>query len=159
MLPGYAVLGFLGCGATGAVWAVRGPDEVRLAAKVLPAGTDQLDYELSVLQSLRHEHVVRLHDVAVDVSAQPPATALIMDLAEGGSLADTLERREVLTPGELVTVLCPVARALHDLHGLGLVHGDLSPGNILLTGEGKPLIADLGMSRLAGHAGEEVLAT
>lgn len=159
MLPGYDVLGLVGRGATGTVWCVRGQDEVRLAAKVFAADADQLDYEPTVLEALRHDHVTRLHDVVVDRSTDPPGTAMIMELAEGGSLADTLTRREVLTPGELVTVLCPVARALHDLHGLGLVHGDLSPGNILLTGAGKPLIADLGMSRLAGHAGDEVWAT
>ncbi|WP_148043258.1 serine/threonine-protein kinase [Flexivirga caeni] len=159
VLQGYAVLELLGRGATGAVWAVRGPDEIRLAAKVLGAGADQLDYEPAVLESLRHDHVVRLVDVVADTSTDPCGTAMVMELAEGGSLADTLARREVLTPGELVTLLCPVARALHDLHGLGLIHGDLSPGNILLTGEGKPLIADLGMSRLAGHHGEEVWAT
>lgn len=158
-LPGYDVLDLLGRGATGAVWAVRSEDGVRLAAKVFDADVDQLDYELTVLESLRHDHVVRLQDVVVDLSTDPAGTAMVMELAEGGSLADTLERRVVLTPGELVTVLCPIARALHDLHGLGLVHGDLSPGNILLTAQGKPLIADLGMSRLAGHAGEEVWAT
>ena len=158
-LPGYDVLDLLGRGATGAVWAVRDADGIRLAAKVFDADLEQLDYELSVLQSLRHDHVVRLQDVAVDLSTDPVGTALILELAEGGSLADTLTRRGVLTPGELVTVLCPVARALHDLHGMGLVHGDLSPGNVLLTADGKPLIADLGMSRLAGHAGDEVWAT
>ncbi|MFC6706342.1 serine/threonine-protein kinase [Flexivirga alba] len=153
------MLDLLGRGATGAVWSVRDPDGIRLAAKVFDADLEQLDYELSVLQALRHDHVVRLQDVVVDLSTDPVGTALILELAEGGSLADTLARRGVLTPGELVTVLCPVARALHDLHGLGLVHGDLSPGNVLLTADGKPLIGDLGMSRLAGHAGEEVWAT
>ncbi|HWC23590.1 MAG TPA: protein kinase [Flexivirga sp.] len=158
-LPGYDVLDLLGRGATGAVWAVRNSDGVRLAAKVFDADLEQLDYELSVLESLRHDHVVRLQEVVADLSTNPVGTAMIMQLAEGGSLADTLDRRGVLTPGELVTVLCPVARALHDLHGMGLVHGDLSPGNVLLTAAGKPLIADLGMSRLAGHAGDEVWAT
>ncbi|GGB20267.1 hypothetical protein GCM10011492_07710 [Flexivirga endophytica] len=158
-LPGYDVLDLLGRGATGAVWAVRDADGVRLAAKVFDADADQLDYELTVLESLRHDHVVRLQDVVVDLANDPPGTAMVMELAEGGSLTDTLHRRGVLTPGELVTVLCPIARALHDLHSLGLVHGDLSPGNVLLTGDGKPLIADLGMSRLAGHAGDEVWAT
>lgn len=158
-LPGYDVLDVLGQGATGTVWAVRDADGIRLAAKVFDADLEQLDYELSVLESLRHDHVVRLQDVVVDLSTDPVGTAMIMQLAEGGSLADTFDRRGVLTSGELVTVLCPVARALHDLHGLGLVHGDLSPGNILLTEDGKPLIADLGMSRLAGHAGDEVWAT
>lgn len=158
-LPGYDVLDVLGHGASGTVWAVRNADGIRLAAKVFDGNPDQLDYELSVLEALRHDHVVRLQHVVADLSTDPVGTALIMQLAEGGSLADTLDRRGVLTPGELVTVLCPVARALHDLHGLGLVHGDLSPGNVLLTAEGKPLIADLGMSRLAGHAGDEVWAT
>ncbi|MBB2892356.1 protein kinase domain-containing protein [Flexivirga oryzae] len=158
-LPGYDVLELLGRGATGAVWSVRGADGVRLAAKVFDADAGQLDYEVTVLESLRHEHVVRLQNVVVDLSTEPAGTALVMELAEGGSLADALALREILTPGELVTVLCPVARALHDLHGLGLVHGDLSPGNILLTGQGKPLIADLGMSRLAGHSGDETWAT
>ncbi|TWE13093.1 serine/threonine-protein kinase [Rudaeicoccus suwonensis] len=158
-LPGYEVLTPIGQGATGEVWAVRSRDGVRLAAKIVAAESEQLDYEVSVLQAIRHDHVVRLLDVVLDTSVQPPRTALVMDLAEGGSLAQTLARRGVLTPGELVTVLCPVARALHDLHGMGLVHGDLSPGNILLTDQGKPLIADLGMSRLAGHSGEEVWAT
>jgi len=158
-LPGYDVLELLGRGATGAVWAVRGADGVRWAAKVFDADAGQLDYEVTVLEALRHDHVVRLQNVVADLSTDPPGTAMVMELAEGGSLADALVLRDVLTPGELVTVLCPVARALHDLHGLGLVHGDLSPGNILLTGDGKPLIADLGMSRLAGHAGEETWAT
>lgn len=158
-LPGYDVLDLLGRGATGAVWAVRDSDGVRLAAKIVDADLEQLDYELSVLESLRHDHVVRLQEVVADLSTDPVGTALVMQLAEGGSLADTLARRGVLTPGELVTVLCPVARALHDLHGMGLVHGDLSPGNVLLTADGRPLIADLGMSRLAGHTGDEVWAT
>lgn len=158
-LPGYDVLDVLGSGGSGTVWAVRDSDGVRFAAKVFDADPEQLDYELSVLESLRHDHVVRLQDVVADLSTDPVGTALVMELAEGGSLADTLTRRGVLTPGELVTVLCPVARALHDLHGMGLVHGDLSPGNVLLTADGKPLIADLGMSRLAGDAGDEVWAT
>nr|WP_246242331.1 serine/threonine-protein kinase [Flexivirga aerilata] len=158
-MPGYEVVGPIGRGATGTVWTVRSGDGVRLAAKVLAADAGQLDYEIAVLESIRHAHVVRLVDVVLDAATEPPGLGLVMELAEGGSLAETLARRGVLTPGELVTVLCPVARALHDLHGLGLVHGDLSPGNILLTGEGKPLIGDLGMSRLAGHTGDEVWAT
>nr|WP_279671960.1 serine/threonine-protein kinase [Flexivirga meconopsidis] len=158
-MPGYEVIGPIGRGATGTVWAVRSADGIRLAAKVLAGEAEQLDYEITVLESIRHEHVVRLVDVVLDTASEPPGLGLVMELAEGGSLAETLTRRGVLTPGELVTVLCPVARALHDLHGLGLVHGDLSPGNILLTGDGKPLIGDLGMSQLAGHVGDEVWAT
>ncbi len=157
-LPGYEVLHQLGVGGSGHVWAVRRPDGVRLAAKFVDEDEngDLLHHEASLLQALRHEHVVRLHEV---VSTRQGGSALVMQLAEGGSLAESLRTRERLTPGELVTVLCPVARTLHDLHSQGLMHGDLSPGNILFTQEGKPLIADLGFSALAGYDGVPLWAT
>ncbi len=157
-LPGYEVLHQLGAGGSGQVWAVRRPDGVRLAAKFVEEDEDGdlVQHEASLLQALRHEHVVRLHEV---VSTDQGKLALVMQLAEGGSLAESLRTREHLTPGELVTVLCPVARTLHDLHGQGLMHGDLSPGNILFTQEGKPLIADLGFSVLAGNDDVPLWAT
>lgn len=149
-VPGYDVLHPLGAGGTGQVWAVRDRDGVRLAAKFIDAidgGNDVLRHEASLLQALRHEHVVRLHEVVPVVNG---GAIVVMQLAEGGSLSDALRTRDHLTTGELVTVLCPIARALHDLHSMGLVHADLSPGNIPFTQEGKPLIADLGFSHLAG---------
>lgn len=156
-VPGYDVLHPLGAGGSGQVWAVRRTDGLRLAAKVVdPDQGDVLQHEASLLQALRHEHVVRLHDV---VTLADGGQALVMQLAEGGSLAESLRTRDHLTPGELVTVLCPVARALHDLHSMGLVHGDLSLGNILFTQEGKPLISDLGFSHLAGHDGVPLWVT
>lgn len=152
-LPGYDVLQHLGAGGAGQVWAVRRADGVRFAAKFVTdveGAGDALRHEATLLQALRHEHVVRLYEV---VHIDDDAVALVMQLAEGGSLADSLRTRDHLTPGELVTVLCPVARALHDLHSMGLIHGDLSPANLLFTQEGKPLIADLGFAHLAGHNG------
>lgn len=155
-IAGYDVLDHLGRGATGEVWVVRDREGVRFAAKVVSAGSTELDVEASLLQAIDHEHVIKVHQV---VPLSDDRTALVMDLAEGGSIADALVERGHFSDGELVTVLSPVARALHDLHGMGLVHADLSPGNILLTGAGKPLIADFGVSRLAGHAGDETWAT
>ncbi|XAS78037.1 serine/threonine-protein kinase [Dermatophilaceae bacterium Sec6.4] len=162
-LRGYELLQLLGVGGAGQVWAVARADGVRFAAKFVTgsaADTDgtetALRHEAAVLQSLHHEHVIRLYEV---VPTDGDAIALIMQLAEGGSLADSLRTRDHLTPGELVTVLCPIARAMHDLHSMGLVHGDLSPGNVLFTHRGKPLIADLGFSRLAGHDDEPTWVT
>ncbi len=158
LLPGYEVLEQIGRGAGGSVWAVRRPDGARLAVKfVTDRDADELlQHEAALLQTLRHEHVIRLHDV---VRAPDGSLATVMQLAEGGSLAESLRTRDHLTPGELITVLCPIARALHDLHSMGLVHGDLSPGNILFTLEGKPLIADLGVARLGGEQDLPLWAT
>ncbi|NHN55979.1 protein kinase [Calidifontibacter sp. DB0510] len=155
-IPGYTVVDLLGSGGTGSVYVVHRGDGVRLAAKVVDGEVADLTAEAELLQSIEHDHVVRLVDSAVTADGR---TVMITDLAAGGSLADCLAARGHLTPGELVTVLCPIARAMHDLHGLGLVHGDLSPGNILLTVAGKPMVADLGVARVGGYGTEDVWAT
>ncbi|BDZ57682.1 protein kinase domain-containing protein [Barrientosiimonas endolithica] len=149
-LPGYRVGAHLGSGASGMVWAVtRAADDARLAAKVLLAPVEEACSETAFLQRLEHEHVLRLHDTVLDTSGPVPRLAMITDLAEGGSLGTAVAGRGHLTVGEVVTVLTPLARTLHDLHGQGLVHGDLSPANVLLDAHGKPLLADFGIARLA----------
>ena len=73
--------------------------------------------------------------------------ALVLDLLPGGSLAALLSRRGRLRPGEVVTTIAPVAAALAHAHGNGVVHGDLSPGNIV-----SPLVA----VEVAGDSGAAV---
>jgi hypothetical protein len=73
---------------------------------------------------------------------------LVLELLEGGSLADLLARRGRLRPGEVVTTVAPVAAAVAHAHEQGIVHGDLSPGNVVFTGEGRPVLTDLGVARL-----------
>ncbi|MDP9428402.1 MAG: protein kinase, partial [Actinomycetota bacterium] len=82
--------------------------------------------------------------------------ALVLDLLAGGSLAALLSRRGRLRPGEVVTALAPVAAALAHAHERGVVHGDLSPGNVVFTAEGRPVLTDLGVARVLGEeaAGE-----
>ena len=77
---------------------------------------------------------------------------LVMDYAAGGSLGQLLASRGKLGPGETVTVLTPIAQALAYLHSQGITHGDVSPGNVLFTAHGKPLLADLGVARMVADA-------
>ena len=77
---------------------------------------------------------------------------LIMDYAAGGSVGQLVAGRGRLGPGETVTVLTPIAQALAYLHGQGFTHGDVSPGNVLFTAHGKPLLADLGVARMVADA-------
>jgi len=56
-----------------------------------------------------------------------------------------------LSVGESVTVLAPVARTLAGLHALGVVHGDVTPANVVLALSGRPFLTDLGVARLAGE--------
>ncbi|GAA1180039.1 hypothetical protein GCM10009584_22490 [Ornithinimicrobium humiphilum] len=156
-VPGYEVLGRLGEGASATVWRARRlGDGLDVALKVLtPAGGDVTEglREAGLLAGVRHRHVVRLHDVLPlpdPVSGRPASVVLATQLAAGGSLAQVLARRRILTAGELVTALQPVAGALADLHGQGIVHADLSPGNVLFLRDGMPLLGDLGAARVTG---------
>jgi len=150
-LRGYVVERWLGSGATSDVWQARASASgARVALKRIRLdGADRLARaraEAALLGALDHPNLVRLHDL---VEADN-AVLLVLDLADGGSLADLLRTRGRLTPGEVITAVAPVAAALAYLHEEGVVHGDVSPGNILFTTGGVSLLADVGVARLTG---------
>lgn len=159
VVPGYTLEGLLGRGGSGEVWRAvprRGGEPV--AVKVLRSGDPERQArEAALLGELDHPHLVRL----VEVVHQPrrggsPRVALVLELLAGGSLAALLARRGRLRPGEVVTTIAPIAAALAHAHENGVVHGDLSPGNIVFTAEGRPVLTDLGVARVLGEtaAGE-----
>lgn len=144
----------LGAGASAAVWLVR--DQATgeaLALKVFAAAgphqdrLTELRREVAILGRLSHPHLLGIRDV-LETDQGP---ALRMPYAGGGSLHHLVTVRGRLAIGETVTILTPVAQALAYLHSQSVLHGDVSPGNVLFTPEGKPLLADLGISRLLGE--------
>ncbi|WP_255362375.1 serine/threonine-protein kinase [Blastococcus aurantiacus] len=154
VVPGYTVQELLGRGGSGEVWrAVPRRGGPPVAVKVLVEGEPQRQArEAALLGELDHPHLVRL----VEVVHQPrrggvTRVALVLDLLEGGSLGALLAVRGRLSPGEVVTVCAPVAAALAHVHAHGVVHGDLSPGNIVFTAEGRPVLTDLGVGRIIGE--------
>lgn len=145
-LPGYDVEALLGTGSTGEVWRARERSTGQpVALKRLRPGADPdaLQHEAQVLAALDSPYLLRLRDVV----GEGATAVLVLDLAAGGSLAALLRRRGTLEPGEVVTVAAPLASALAVAHTAGLVHGDVSPSNVLFTDAGKPLLADLGTAR------------
>lgn len=152
-LPGYTSVRALGAGGTGEVWeAVETASGERVALKRLRrgAGPDaqrRLVREADLLSALRHPHLVRLRAV-VPVGDE---LVLVLDHAAGGSVAQLLGARGVLAAGEVVTLVTPVAQALEELHRRGVVHGDVAPANIVISADGRPLLADLGVARVLGE--------
>jgi len=150
-VPGYVVEELLGYGGSGEVW--RGHASATgtpVALKWLPVGdaaqVQAARAEAALLSTLDHPHLIRMHEL-VPVEA---GVVLVLDLAGGGSLADLLARRGRLTPGEVITALSPIGAALAYAHNEGVVHGDVTPANVLFTEIGLPLLADLGVARIVG---------
>ncbi|WP_448623971.1 protein kinase domain-containing protein [Geodermatophilus sp. URMC 64] len=155
IVPGYRLQELLGRGGSGEVWrAVPRGGGAPVAVKVLVAGNPERQArEAALLAELDHPHLVRLHEVVHQPRRGGEVrVALVLDLLPGGSLAALLARRGRLRPGEVVTAIAPVAAALAHAHEHGVVHGDLSPGNIVFTAEGRPVLTDLGVARVLGES-------
>ena len=156
-VPGYDVGRCLGRGGGATVWLVTEQASGReYALKCFFArdgeGEEAVRREVRTLSVLDHEHLVKAYDVVRLDGPCAGSLGLIMDYAAGGSLGQLVAGRGSLGPGETVTVLTPIARALAYLHGHGFTHGDTAPGNILFTAHGKPLLADLGVARMVADA-------
>lgn len=153
--PGYRVGQLLGAGRTGRVWlAVRERDGGLFALKIPAAaaggaaGAFVTRRELNILTRFEHENLLRLHTV-LETDQGP---GLLLEYAPGETLARLAGVRGALRPGEAVTVLVGIASALEYLHDQGVAHGEVSPGNILFTAQGKPVLGHLGTARLYGFA-------
>ncbi len=153
-LPGYVVEDLIGYGASGEVWRARvsatsDPVAIKRIAASDPAQVQAARAEAALLSTLEHPHLVRLHELV----PTPDAMALVLDLAAGGSLGDLLTQRGRLTAGEVIGALAPIGAALAYAHNEGVIHGDVTPGNVLFTDRGLPLLSDLGVARVMGDAG------
>lgn len=162
-VPGFTVRRELGRGGSSTVWLVTeertGTD---FALKCFlpggappgpaPGATAESDVrrEVRILSTLDHQHLVKAHDVLRLAVGSCDGLGLLVDFAPGGSLAQLVASRGKLSIGETVTVLTPIAQVLGYLHAKGFTHSDVSPGNVLFTSHGKPLLADVGLARMVG---------
>jgi hypothetical protein len=104
--------------------------------------------EAAILAAVAGPHVIGVRAVVVDGDD----AVLVLDHAGGGSLATVLAVRGRIDAPEVVTVLAPLAAALAAAHARGLVHGDLTPANILFAADGRPMLADFGVAHAVGLA-------
>ena len=151
--PGFTLLERLGSGGFASVFRAR--DETlhrEVALKVLhgrvgeeprsrAAARESFLHEARALAGLRHEGIVAIHSVIEHAGRQ----ALVMELVDGEPLDAIVERDGPLSAGETAVVGAAIARALAAVHGRGLVHRDVKPGNVLRRRGGQCLLSDFGL--------------
>ncbi|MCE9565195.1 MAG: protein kinase [Planctomycetes bacterium] len=138
-LAGFRLLSVLGSGGTGVVFAAEAHDSgAPVAVKVLrpsltndPVTRERFVRQSGLLRGVGHENLVAIHSFGLTSGT----LYTVMELIRGESLEARLKRVGKLNLPELLHVGQGAARALVALHGVGLIHRDVKPANLMLDEE------------------------
>src|SRR5262245_57695780 len=162
----YQIHALLGAGGMGEVYRARDTKLGRdVAVKVLPhtftADPDRLarfEREARILASLNHPNIAAIYGFEdCPFEAGPHLHALVLELVEGETLANRLERGPVPV-GEALTIARQITEALDAAHEKGIIHRDLKPANIKITPQGVVKVLDFGLAKLdaSGEGAQDV---
>ena len=110
-------------------------------------GPDRFLREIRISATLQHPHILPLHDSG----EAGELLFYVMPYVEGESLRERLARSGELPIPEAIRILRDVADALAAAHERGVVHRDIKPGNVLLTGR-HALVTDFGVAKAVSEA-------
>ncbi|NNF27408.1 MAG: protein kinase, partial [Gemmatimonadetes bacterium] len=113
-------------------------------------GSDRFLREIEIAASLTHPHVLPLHDSGEGAGF----LYYVMPYIEGETLADRMAREGALPIPEALRLFRQIVDALGAAHERDIVHRDVKPANILLTG-GHALVADFGIAKAVSQAAQE----
>jgi serine/threonine-protein kinase len=149
----YEIESMLGRGGMATVY--RGRDRVLdrpVAIKVLAEkyGGDQkfvtrFQREARAAAGLNHRSIVSVYDTG-DTDGEH---YFVMELIQGETLADLLDRQRPLSSDHAARIAAGIAEALQAAHDQGLIHRDVKPGNVMLTPAGDVKVMDFGIARAA----------
>jgi serine/threonine protein kinase len=126
---------------------------IKVLHSFLAEGEDFLtrfEREARAVASLRHPHIVQIHDFDVEEDNY----YMVMEYIDGGTLQAKmveLSRKSRYMPiDQVVSILRQVAEALDYAHKKGIIHRDIKPSNILLDSAGNAYLSDFGIARILG---------
>src|SRR4051794_37449223 len=151
----YKLVRKVGSGAMGTVWQARDQllrRDVAVKELLVRTGMTELQTdearnramrEARLAARLHHPNVISIYDV-VEYEGRP---CLIMEYLPSQSLADLIREHGVLPVGTVARIGTQIASALAAAHSAGIVHRDVKPANVLLTGDNIAKLTDFGISR------------
>ena len=148
----YLVLATLGAGGMGVVFSAYDPQlDRKVALKLLRANLGanakearaRLKREAQAIAQLNHPNVVGVYDVGTTDDGD---VYIAMEFVEGDTLTTWLKKWP-RTWREILEVFHQAARGLMAAHGVGLLHRDFKPDNVLVGGDGRVRVTDFGLAR------------
>jgi hypothetical protein len=153
-IPGYRLLAVLGRGGMGEVYLAE--DEAlgrRVALKRITLGLstglhgegarERFRREARTMARVSHPHLAQVHALREHAGSD----YLVIELLEGGTLSDRIERSGTLAVPEALSILSQVGAGLAAAWRHRIVHRDIKPVNILFDHAGNPKVADFGLAK------------
>ena len=150
----YTILREIGGGATSSVYLARDPfGERDVALKVfqfdrhVDPAAERMTHkaflaEASLAGKLNHPHIVDI----LDAATEPDFSYVVMEYVSGPTLDAHANVTNLLPLGKVVEIIFKCIRALEYAFQHGVIHRDIKPGNILLSGAGETKVSDFGAS-------------
>lgn len=144
----YRITCSIGKGACGVVYGGFAADGTPVALKTLWPGfsTTRFERECRILTNLAHPHIVRVFGTV----AQSTRAFLVMERVDGTSLGDLIHTRTEFHSAMVASIGVQLCDALGYAHAEGVVHRDVTPGNVLITEDDRAMLLDFGIARSRG---------
>ena len=154
-LASYTLLEPIGHGGMAVVYRAHQESLDRtVAVKVLseslaaaPEFLERFRREARTAANLRHPNLITVHDFGEDERGVP---YLVLEYIEGATLADLMDAG--LDDERIPDLLDQIAAGLDYAHARGVIHRDIKPGNVLMTADGRAVLADFGLAWLLESA-------
>ncbi|MFI5938332.1 protein kinase [Actinoplanes sp. NPDC051494] len=149
VLGAYRLLGRLGAGGMGTVYLAEAPGGGRVAVKcVRPEFAAEPEFRGRFQREIERARQVPAFCTAevLDADVRGELPYLVTEFVDGPALSRVVRADGPMRPGNLHALALGVAGALTAIHGAGVVHRDLKPGNVLLA-LGSPKVIDFGIAR------------
>jgi eukaryotic-like serine/threonine-protein kinase len=146
-LGSYEITALLGKGGMGEVYRAKDAKLKReVAIKILPdefsrdvERGNRFQREAEVLAALNHPNIASIYDVQESNGTR----FLVLELVEGDTLAEILDKRGPLPVDEALQVAKQICEGLEAAHDKGVVHRDLKPANVKVTTDSKVKVLGL----------------
>lgn len=145
----------VGTGERGEVWRALDLELRRVVAVKLARSGEQVRREARIGAGLPHAGVVAV----LDVVRERRERWLVMEYLPSRSLAEMLRTGDLLPAGKAAEIGAQVAATLAAMHAKGMVHRDITPGNVLVAEDGTAKLTDLGIAVWSNAGTPEFLAT
>jgi serine/threonine-protein kinase len=162
-IAGYKLIRKIGEGGMGQIYEARQLSlDRRVAIKVLPLEMVEDDsmvrrFEREAKQAARlsHNNIIPVYDFG----KIPGEYYMVMEYVDGYNLEEIIERKGRLSERSSIGIVRQIGSALEYSHSMGVIHRDLKPNNIMISRDGKALLADLGLAKRLGSDVDTITKT